>query len=149
MRKVQESERRRQVFVGGSYQRGLVLRLVRTPILVLVFLACLTLVFLPQLELSSFAQIVVLGVAFALGALLILSSTIRASARISGAEHALRRSLERIRGGDWAQRVRLRHRDELKQLSYDVNALLDWLETHPPSSSTRAEGDGREQRDVG
>ena len=148
MRKVQESERRQQILVGGSYQRGLVLRLARTPLIVLVLLACLAIVVLPMLEPGALTSSVVLGIAFGIGALLVISSTIRASARISGAELALRRSLERIRGGDWAQRVRLRHRDELKQLSYDLNALLDWLETHPPRARTDDEGE-KGHRDVG
>ncbi|PIE22899.1 MAG: hypothetical protein CSA62_09985 [Planctomycetota bacterium] len=155
MHRVQESERRRQIFVGGPYQRGLVLRLVRVPMLALAFLACLALVLLPILDLPLFAQSLVLGAAFVWSALLVLSSAIRTSARISGAEHALRCALERIRAGDWTHRVRLRHRDELQQLSFDVNALLNWLESHPPSSASpavkevAAELEARGQRDAG
>lgn len=77
-------------------------------------------------------------------------TSLKMSNKIAGPAYRLRKSMERMRGGDFAFTVRLRPGDQLQDLCDELNRVLDWLNANPPPGVQTRGGarDGASAEDV-
>jgi hypothetical protein len=145
--------RRRILIVDGPCQRRLITMASLVPLVAIVVTGLLLVwsayalhdeALRAGVELQGFRP---LGVALAsflfVAAGFVVLTNVRVSHRVSGPEYRLRKSLERIRGGDLGFTVQLRKGDQLGGLCDELNRLIEWLDEHPPAGMpTRARASG-------
>ena len=132
------TNRRKQLIIDPVAQKRQIGSMIWTPFLMLGVAAAITVTMslrllyeadTVQAELPSLKLMIVWLMVFLAGAAgAIVLQAVKFSNRIAGPSYRMRKSLARVREGDFSIRVRLRVGDELIPLAEEMNRVLEWLE---------------------
>lgn len=138
--------RRKKLVVNPAMQGRMVMSMAALPAVAMAGIAVFTGIYCSSVmdealeldaELPDLMPLIWLVIGFeVIAAGVLLVSSLKISHTIAGPAYRIQKSLERIRTGDLAFRVKLRKGDHLTELQDELNLLLDWLQAHPPAGVT-------------
>lgn len=154
---VQKRERRRRLVVDSPLQSRIVIA-ISWPIVACLAATAVLLAWFGEriatqamdtgVALPGLTPLLVTVIAFmATSATYMVWHFVKMSNRVVGPMYRIQRTLDAVRNGDTAQRVKLRDGDFLLDTADHINLLLDWVQQQvPPAQSAGDTGEGTQGR---